>query len=96
MKRAPLPVEGHRRKSAAGARALSPDGRKGTRQRERCVRHLSLAVVIAMSGAAISCSLPVRPLLFRQVFRACALFADSCIPPPPFTGIYRHSGYEPP
>jgi hypothetical protein len=46
-------------------------------------------VVIAMSGAAISCSVPVRPLLFRQVFRACALFADSCIPPPPFTGIYR-------
>ena len=42
-----------------------------------------------MSGAAISCSVPVRPLLFRQVFRACALFADSCIPPPPFTGIYR-------
>ena len=45
--------------------------------------------MIAKSGAAISCSVPVRPLLFRQVFRACALFADSCIPPPPFTGIYR-------
>src|SRR5580692_11314659 len=47
------------------------------------VHHLSLVVALAMSGAAISCSVPVRPLLFRQVFRACALFADSCIPRPP-------------
>src|SRR5712692_10679064 len=43
-----------------------------------------------MFSAAIPCSGPVRLLLSRQVFQVLrAFFADSCIPPPLFTGIYR-------